>query len=59
MQEQEQSSVLTKKSWEELIESPKRKIIIRANPLFNNSTLSFDLPEKESNLKVVSVMMAM
>ncbi|KAA0025833.1 ty3-gypsy retrotransposon protein [Cucumis melo var. makuwa] len=32
-------------------------IIIRENPLFNNSTSAFDLLEQESNLKAVSVMM--
>ncbi|TYK05018.1 ty3-gypsy retrotransposon protein [Cucumis melo var. makuwa] len=40
------------------MESPKGKIIIRENPLFDNSTPAFDLSEKESHLEVVSVMMA-
>ncbi|KAA0053336.1 retrotransposon gag protein [Cucumis melo var. makuwa] len=55
MQEQEQSSVLKKKSWEQLIKSPKGKIIFRENPLFNNWKQSFStasialeqLPEKQ------------
>ncbi|TYJ98314.1 ty3-gypsy retrotransposon protein [Cucumis melo var. makuwa] len=58
MQEQEQSSVLKKKSWEQLIESPKGGITIIENPLFNNSTPASNLSDKESHLEVVSVMMA-
>ncbi|KAA0067533.1 retrotransposon gag protein [Cucumis melo var. makuwa] len=55
MQEQEQSSILTKKSWEQLMKSPKNGIIIRENPLFGNSTPTSDLLKKESHLAVVSV----
>ncbi|KAA0066644.1 ty3-gypsy retrotransposon protein [Cucumis melo var. makuwa] len=58
MQEQEQGSVLKKKSLEQLIESPKGGIIIKDNPLFNNSTSASNLSDKESHLEVVSVMMA-
>ncbi|KAA0038406.1 ty3-gypsy retrotransposon protein [Cucumis melo var. makuwa] len=58
MQEQEQGSVLKKKSLEQLIESSKGGIIIRENPLFNNSTPASNLLDKESHLEVVSVMMA-
>nr|ADN34142.1 hypothetical protein [Cucumis melo subsp. melo] len=58
IQEQEQSSVLKKKSWEQLIESPKGGINIRENPLFNNSTPASNLSDKESHLEVVSVIMA-
>ncbi|TYK14066.1 ty3-gypsy retrotransposon protein [Cucumis melo var. makuwa] len=57
MQEQEQGFVLKKKSLEQLIESPKGGIIIRDNPLFNNSTFVSNLSDKESHLKVVSVVM--
>ncbi|KAA0063852.1 ty3-gypsy retrotransposon protein [Cucumis melo var. makuwa] len=57
MQEQEQGSVLKKKSLEQLIESPKGGIIIRDNPLFNNSTPASNLSDKESYFKVVSVIM--
>ncbi|KAA0040518.1 ty3-gypsy retrotransposon protein [Cucumis melo var. makuwa] len=57
MQEQEQGFVLKKKSLEQLIESPKGRIIIRDNPLFNNSTPASNLSDKESHLEVVSVMM--
>ncbi|TYK04575.1 ty3-gypsy retrotransposon protein [Cucumis melo var. makuwa] len=57
MQEQEQGFVLKKKSLEQLIESPKGGIIIRDNPLFNNSTPASNLSDKESHLEVVSVMM--
>ncbi|KAA0055462.1 retrotransposon gag protein [Cucumis melo var. makuwa] len=57
MQEQEQGFVLKKKSLEQLIESPKCGIIIRDNPLFNNSTPASNLSDKESHLEVVSVMM--
>ena len=57
MQEQEQGFVLKKKSLEQLIESPKGGIIIRENPLFNNSTPASNLSDKESHLEVVSVMM--
>ncbi|KAA0056633.1 retrotransposon gag protein [Cucumis melo var. makuwa] len=39
------------------MESPKGKIIIRENPLLDNSTPASDLSEKESHLEVVSVMM--
>ncbi|KAA0062703.1 ty3-gypsy retrotransposon protein [Cucumis melo var. makuwa] len=56
MQEQEQSSVLKKKSCEKLIESPKGWIIIKENPLFNNSMLASNLSNKESHLEVVSFM---
>ncbi|KAA0038969.1 ty3-gypsy retrotransposon protein [Cucumis melo var. makuwa] len=58
MQEQEKSFVLTKKSWEQLMESPKDRIFIRENPLFDNSTPTFDLLEKESYLELLSIMMA-
>ncbi|TYK13545.1 retrotransposon gag protein [Cucumis melo var. makuwa] len=58
MQEQEQSSVLTKKSWEQLMESPKGRIIIKENPLFDNYTPASDLSDKESYLEVVSVIKA-
>ncbi|KAA0061146.1 ty3-gypsy retrotransposon protein [Cucumis melo var. makuwa] len=58
MQEQEQGSVLKKKSLEQLIESPKGGIIIIKNPLFNNSTSGSNLSDKESHLEAVSVMMA-
>ncbi|KAA0036102.1 ty3-gypsy retrotransposon protein [Cucumis melo var. makuwa] len=58
MQEQEQSFVLKKKSCEKLIKSPKGGIIIRENPLFNNSMPASNLSKKESHLEVVSVMMA-
>ncbi|TYJ98562.1 ty3-gypsy retrotransposon protein [Cucumis melo var. makuwa] len=57
MQEQEQGLVLKKKSLEQLIESPKGRIIIRDNPLFNNSTPASNLSDKKSHLEVVSVMM--
>ncbi|KAA0032672.1 ty3-gypsy retrotransposon protein [Cucumis melo var. makuwa] len=57
MQEQEQGFFLKKKSLEQLIESPKGEIIIRDNPLFNNSTPASNLSDKESHLEVVSVMM--
>ncbi|KAA0067537.1 ty3-gypsy retrotransposon protein [Cucumis melo var. makuwa] len=57
MQEQEQSAVLTKKSLEQLMESSKDMIIIRENSLFDNSTPTSDLLEKESHLEVVFVMM--
>ncbi|KAA0066531.1 retrotransposon gag protein [Cucumis melo var. makuwa] len=57
IQEQEQGFVLKKKSLEQLIESPKGGIIIRDNPLFNNSTPASNLSYKESHLEVVSVMM--
>ncbi|TYK11266.1 ty3-gypsy retrotransposon protein [Cucumis melo var. makuwa] len=57
MQEQEQGFVLKKKSLEQLIESLKGGIIIRDNPLFNNSTPASNLSDKESHLEVVSVMM--
>ena len=40
------------------MESPKSEIIIKENPLVDNSTLASDLLKQESNLKVVSVMMA-
>ncbi|KAA0033709.1 ty3-gypsy retrotransposon protein [Cucumis melo var. makuwa] len=50
-------SVLKKKSLEQLIEPPKGGIIIRDNPLFNNSTPASNLSDKESHLEVVSVMM--
>ncbi|KAA0066866.1 ty3-gypsy retrotransposon protein [Cucumis melo var. makuwa] len=56
-QEQEHGSVLKKKSLEQLIESPKGRIIIRENPLFNNPTPTSNLSDKESHLEVVSVMM--
>ncbi|KAA0033935.1 ty3-gypsy retrotransposon protein [Cucumis melo var. makuwa] len=56
-QEQEQGFVLKKKSLEQLIESPKGGIIIRDNPLFNNSTPASNLSDKASHLEVVSVMM--
>ncbi|KAA0039109.1 ty3-gypsy retrotransposon protein [Cucumis melo var. makuwa] len=39
------------------MESPKGKIIIKENPLFDNSTPASDLSEKESHLEVVSVVM--
>ncbi|KAA0066007.1 ty3-gypsy retrotransposon protein [Cucumis melo var. makuwa] len=39
------------------MESSKGGIIIRENPLFDNSTPASDLSEKESHLEVVSVMM--
>ncbi|KAA0065727.1 ty3-gypsy retrotransposon protein [Cucumis melo var. makuwa] len=58
MHEQEQSSVLIKKNWEQLIESSKSGIIIRENHLFNNCKSASDLLEKESPLEVVSVTMA-
>ncbi|KAA0038910.1 ty3-gypsy retrotransposon protein [Cucumis melo var. makuwa] len=58
MQEQEQASVLKKKSLEQLIKSPKGGIIIRENPLFNNSMPASNLSDKESHFEVVSVMMA-
>ncbi|KAA0041770.1 ty3-gypsy retrotransposon protein [Cucumis melo var. makuwa] len=57
MQEQEQGFVLKKKSLEQLIESPKGGIIIRDNPLFNNSTSASNPSNKELHLEVVSVMM--
>ncbi|KAA0058360.1 ty3-gypsy retrotransposon protein [Cucumis melo var. makuwa] len=38
------------------MESPKCGIIIKENPLFENSTPSFDLLEKESHLEIVSIM---
>ncbi|KAA0062459.1 ty3-gypsy retrotransposon protein [Cucumis melo var. makuwa] len=57
MQEQEQSSVLKKKSLEQLIESRKGRIIIRDNPLFNNYTPTSNLSDKNSHLEVMSVMM--
>ncbi|KAA0054034.1 ty3-gypsy retrotransposon protein [Cucumis melo var. makuwa] len=50
--------VFKKKSWEQPIESPKGGIIIRENPLFNNSTPASNLSDKESHFEVVSVMMA-
>ncbi|TYK28546.1 ty3-gypsy retrotransposon protein [Cucumis melo var. makuwa] len=57
-QEQEQSSVLLKKkSWEQLIKSPKGEIIIRETHLFNNSVPTSNLSDKESHLEVMSVMM--
>ncbi|KAA0041745.1 ty3-gypsy retrotransposon protein [Cucumis melo var. makuwa] len=60
MQEEEQSSILTKKVGNNLWNllktgSSLEGIII---PLFNNYMLAFDLLEKESHLEVVSVMMA-
>ncbi|KAA0067903.1 ty3-gypsy retrotransposon protein [Cucumis melo var. makuwa] len=58
MKEQEQSFVLIKKSWEQLVKSLKGGIIIRENPLFDNSTPASDLSEKEPNLEIVFVMMA-
>ncbi|KAA0068179.1 retrotransposon gag protein [Cucumis melo var. makuwa] len=58
MQEQEQSSVLTKKSWEQLMESSKGGIILKENHLLNNFTSASDLFEKESHFEVLSVMMA-
>ncbi|KAA0066688.1 ty3-gypsy retrotransposon protein [Cucumis melo var. makuwa] len=57
MQEQEQGFVPKKKSLEQLIESPKGGIIIRDNPLFNNSTPTSNLSDKQSHLDVVSLMM--
>ncbi|KAA0054701.1 ty3-gypsy retrotransposon protein [Cucumis melo var. makuwa] len=57
MQEQEQSSILTKKIWEQLMESPKGGITIKENPLFDKSTHASDPSEQESHLEVVSVMM--
>ncbi|KAA0056741.1 ty3-gypsy retrotransposon protein [Cucumis melo var. makuwa] len=57
IQEQEQDFVLKKKSLEQLIKSPKGGIIIRDNPLFDNSTPASNLSEKKSHLEVVSVMM--
>ncbi|KAA0058183.1 ty3-gypsy retrotransposon protein [Cucumis melo var. makuwa] len=57
-QEQEQSSVLLKKkSWEQLIKSPKGGSIIRETPLFNNSMPTSNLSDKESHVEVMSVMM--
>ncbi|KAA0063929.1 ty3-gypsy retrotransposon protein [Cucumis melo var. makuwa] len=56
-QEQKQGFVLKKKSLEQQIESPRGEIIIRDNPLFNNSTPASNLSDKESHLEVVSVMM--
>ncbi|TYK04313.1 ty3-gypsy retrotransposon protein [Cucumis melo var. makuwa] len=58
MKEQEQSFVLIKKSWEQLVKSLKGGIIIRENPFFDNSTPVSDLSEKEPNLEIVFVMMA-
>ncbi|KAA0033078.1 ty3-gypsy retrotransposon protein [Cucumis melo var. makuwa] len=58
MQVQEQSSVLTKKSWEQLMESSEGGIIIRENPLSDNFTPASDILEKEPHLEVVSIMMA-
>ncbi|KAA0041524.1 ty3-gypsy retrotransposon protein [Cucumis melo var. makuwa] len=58
MQDQEKGYVLKNKSLEQLIESPKGRIIIRENPLFNNSMPLSNLSDKESHLEVVSVMMA-
>ncbi|KAA0060631.1 ty3-gypsy retrotransposon protein [Cucumis melo var. makuwa] len=58
MQKQEQNFVLAKKSWEQLMESPKCGIIIKENPLFEDSTPASNLSEKESHLEVVSIMMA-
>ncbi|KAA0032491.1 ty3-gypsy retrotransposon protein [Cucumis melo var. makuwa] len=40
------------------MESPKSRIIIIENPLLDNSTPASDLLEKESHLKVLSVMIA-
>ncbi|KAA0039134.1 ty3-gypsy retrotransposon protein [Cucumis melo var. makuwa] len=57
MQEQEQSFVLTKKSWEQLMESPKSGIIIKENPLFDNSTSGSSLLEEEPHLEAVSLKM--
>ncbi|KAA0031636.1 ty3-gypsy retrotransposon protein [Cucumis melo var. makuwa] len=57
MKEQEQGSVLKKKSLEQLIEYPKGGIIIKYNPLLNNSMPASNLSDKESHLEVVFVMM--
>ena len=41
----------------QLMESPKGMIIIRENPLFDNSIPASDLSKQKSDLEVVSIMM--
>ncbi|KAA0043604.1 retrotransposon gag protein [Cucumis melo var. makuwa] len=57
MQEQEQSFILIKKSWKQLMKSTNDRIAITENTLSDNSAPTSDQPEKESHLEVVSVMM--
>ena len=57
IQEQDQDSVIAQSIIKQLVESSKGEIIIRENPLFDNSTLDSDLLEQELDLEVVSVIM--
>ena len=58
MQEKEQGSIVAENIWKRLTESPKGRIVIIENPLFDSSAPTSNQPNKESHLDVMSVMMA-
>ncbi|KAA0047673.1 ty3-gypsy retrotransposon protein [Cucumis melo var. makuwa] len=58
IQEQDQGSNVTQSILKQLMESPKTGIVIKKNPLYDNSDSGFNKSKKEAHPNMMSIMMA-
>ncbi|KAA0064130.1 ty3-gypsy retrotransposon protein [Cucumis melo var. makuwa] len=57
-QEQDQGSNVTQSILKQLMEFPKAEIVLKENPLYDNSDSAYSKSKKEAHPDVMSVMMA-